>query len=577
MRLASVLATGLVALSVPAGALEPPMVDTDANYGRNTEVIVDGALVDVDFALAGVERATRMPIRLHARPSAGAVDVASSLTVSLCNDWRCGLRQEIALPVPGDVEIEGENGPAGVLLQVRGPSSESSCCGARMTGAIVATTRDHADTQLMLQSDNPNEPITRMGWVASVSTDDIVAHPEILDGVRVLVLAEDRGHPVDELHALQPALRRFLARGGTLSIPAYVEHELALDAPDAPGARVLEGEILAGQRLTMGGRLTRPVLAAGTRVVPSQGGRVVVRGDHVAGVAPEDAEVFSVLAAYPTFFDESVADATGVAENAASVALAGGPPRALTFGLTLAGLVAIVVVMRRGRRAGLAAAPPARTLGRAAAIAAATCLALVVVHMATVPGERRARVVVWLLGKDGVRWEEGVDAVRPRSAREVSVRGPVPLTTLHVVGDVPPDSLWSSSEGDTVRTARVGPAAVLAGAWSRPAPPSPGVDIVDDRVVNHLPVPLVGILLGGEPRRHGPLAPGDSAPLSSFVTQAMYDAPSPPPGLAVEEARLLQDLVQSCGERRADHDSNGCAAAVARLDDGTLLGVEVRR
>lgn len=554
------LAASTVRAGAGAGSVEGD-VEGDAFPSSSPRTIdVDGVQVRFSFLVPHVERPTRVPVQIVARRSA---DSRSELaTVSFCADWRCALVEPVVVPVDGPpVVVEATLGPAGVIAKVRtSPSSwgEGTCCAGEVGGRVIATTRR---TERVVQVTNGDPTRSSAGWLIDVG-DVLARRPELVHGFGALIVAD--GHEVDA-----GVLAGFLARGGIVSLPEDLAARLAapLGLSLAAASPVVLPRDEGGQReLRVAGVLVSAAVPTATRATAHGAGFIVVRP---AG-ASADEELAGVLAAQATFLDRVPSGEVEQVIEAAGVAVARRPSRLVAFAIPLAALVGVVVLVRRRRRR-----PWARTILASFGVGVVASVALWLLEVVAVPAETRSRVVVW--SGPGGGWETGAEAVRPRGVARVQVRTPAPLHTVTTVG-----RFRSSSQpveildGRTTASATIDSSGAIVGVWSRPAARIGAVEIVGDVLVNNLDVPLLGAALDNGSRIHGPIPAGGRAPVDAFALRA-YDEAGPVDS-DVAASRLLVDITNRCVRYvPPENQMLSCAAVVARLEDGTLLGIQVPR
>jgi hypothetical protein len=277
--------------------------------------------------------------------------------------------------------------------------------------------------------------------------------------------------------------------------------------------------------------------------------------------------------------------------RAVGAGLASRPHRGVAFLVGFASVAAIALCMRGARRRGWRAARVSSS------IAAFTGLgALWLVERVWVPAELHQRVVTWV--GPSAAWEIGVDAVRPRSTRAVTVTSPAPPAMATVLGAAEGSSEARRERGVDARgdpvwrvTSTVGSSSALTVSWMRHAgqvgqggqggqlqarPGRAPVELRDGVIHNHLDVPLRALVAQRGARVSGPLAPHASRAIADFAFASSHEEPHS--ALSVLEQRLLHEVAGGCTARLGTlDDDTRCAAAIAVLDDGTLLGIEVSR
>ncbi len=558
---AALLLPMLLLAALPAAAAPRQLVD------------IAGAQVTFTPAVAAVERPLRVPLRISATASP-AVERGGArvVDVAVCASWRCAVRHTVHVVVGGaPVDVEAPVGPDGIHARLSAAGEERTCCSPTVRAAhVVATLEPGARVRAIQLA--PQEKTNAMGGrdvvdggvsEIPVTAEILVAHPGLLDGFSALIV----DGPLDP--RLAPAVAAWVARGGVVTRPSLpggrgADPSSSTSAVEAAPAAALDD----GAPLT----LTVP---EGTVAAPAGAGLVV----RLAPGADADGALASVLAARPSLWSwPQMLDVDGLpAVHTAAVALAVAPPRGAAFALALAGLLAVVVVLVRGRRRSAWRA----VLLRAAAVAVATCAALWVLKIATVPREARARVVTWT-GPDA-SWETGVDAARPRSNAVTEVHGAAPLVAVTLVGETSGSHAElrapAGSLDDTRAAMEVRSDAGLVGVWSRPSPRPGAVQLSGDVVKDGLEEPLDAVLLDG-PWRFARGVPAHGAKATAVIESGVpYSGAFT--ALPVPEQRLVREIVAGCERDRdagapAEPPSHACGAAVARRADGALLGVELR-
>lgn len=619
MLWALLLASSPVLAAADVGPLGPlgEHLGEPAAAARTFHVDVGYASVAVTLDIAAVERPTIVPVRLQAfrrtnmaHPDAHAVGLAP-VTVYICDDARCGLRTPVQVAIGGPAKsVDATLWPTGLALQFEHEGQQSSCCAGlgRASHMILTTARDPSGDGFTAVTRGSDVDVN--GGLFLVHAPDALrarAGAGLLRSFSGLIVTDD------EAAVLTPALAGSiveLARaGGVVSVPQRSASMLGVDAAEDDNNDDdddLEHGTVPGSLppVSIDKVVTRLDVPPGTRIVPLGAGHVVVRPEarsNVDGASPDgdaDARLAGVLAARPDLLDwlPHASPSDSIPLRAAGAGLAARPHRGVAFAIALACVVAVALCVHRSRRSGWR-----KSLLASAAVAVAGLAALVVVERVSVPSELRMNVVAWV--GPNASWEVGVDAVRPRGDRELTVRSPVMPLGLVILGEetlpartpayrrLPKDAGFAAS-------ARVGSSSALAMMWQRPLfearTNSPGghglarpegkapvtVDPATGVITNHLAVPLKAVLVKRGSRVGLDVPPGAARLVDELATvNAWYQWPDE---LSTLERRLLHEVVEGCSARLsaavAPHpnglDASACAAALVVVDD-TTIGIEV--